>query len=78
MQSFRPKLQRAAKRLVDLQLEHDCGYNCAAFSLFHQKLPFLAFPKGGVALLFCVGYRGCMWFFYDRHAHRRVNKRRSA
>lgn len=42
----------AAKRLVDLQLEHDCGYNCAAFSLFHQKLPFLAFPKGGVALLF--------------------------
>ena len=28
----------------DLQLEHDCGYNCAAFSLFRQKLPFLAFP----------------------------------
>ena len=21
------------------------------------------------------GYRGFTWFFYDRHAHRRVNKR---
>ena len=25
-----------------------------------------------------LGYRGFTWFFYDRHAHRRVNKRRSA
>ena len=33
---------------------------------------------GGVVLLCCGGYRGFMWLFYDRHAHRRVNKRRSA
>ena len=36
---------------------------------------------GGCLLLCCggyAGYRGFRWFFYDRHAHLRINKRRSA
>ena len=32
---------------------------------------------GGVAVLALGGYQGFMWFFYHRHAHRRVNKRRA-
>ena len=43
-----------------------------------QILLFLGWYGGGLALIGYVGFRGFMWVFYDRHAHRRVNKRRSA
>ena len=37
----------------------------------------LVMYSGGLALAVYGAYRGFVWFFYDRHAHRRVNKRQA-
>lgn len=50
----------------------------AAQVTLSQILTKLGTYSGGIAAVGYVGYRGFMWFFYDRHAGRRVNKRRSA
>ena len=42
-----------------------------------QILTKLVMYSGAIALVGYLGYRAFMWFFYDRHASRRVNKRRS-
>ena len=42
------------------------------------SLPFgsIAGVFGLVLLAGAVAFRGCVWLFYGRHKHRRVNKRR--
>ena len=50
----------------------------AAEITMSRILETVGFWLGAILLCAYCAYRGFMWVFYDRHAHRRVNKRRDA